>query len=111
FRRGTSRDSPSPNPGGTPVALFRVQVLSCEGLEAKDRNGKSDPCLCGRLCLGKQIQTPVCKRNLNPKYEPKDATFSFPIYEPLVHEPGTLEFVVRDKENIIWESIRCHWGQ
>ncbi|KAH9013832.1 C2 domain-containing protein [Lactarius pseudohatsudake] len=97
LRRGTSRDSSSPNPGGTVV--LRVQVLSCKDLEAKDRNGKSDPFVTVSL-LGKQFQTPVCKRDLNPKYEPKDATFDFLIYMSLAHELGTLKLVVWDKDLI-----------
>jgi len=48
--------------------------------------------------LDKQCQTPVCKRNLNPVYEAKDATFDFPIYASLVHKLGTLNFVVWDKD-------------
>jgi len=42
----------------------------------------------------------VCKRNLNPVYEPKDATFDFPIYTSQMHNLGTLEFVVWDKDMI-----------
>ncbi|KAI9441117.1 hypothetical protein BJY52DRAFT_1128914, partial [Lactarius psammicola] len=49
--------------------------------------------------FGKQFSTPVCKRNLNPIYAPKDATFDFPIYTSLVHKFGsTVEFVVWDKD-------------
>jgi len=44
--------------------------------------------------LGKRFQTPVCKRNLNPVYGPKDTSFDFPIYASLVHKLGTLKFVV-----------------
>ncbi|KAH9033190.1 C2 domain-containing protein [Lactarius deliciosus] len=95
FGHGTSRDTSLPNPGETPVVLLRVQVISCQDLEAKDNNGYSDPFVTVSL-LGKQSQTPVCKRNLNPEYRPKDATFDFPIYESLVHELGTLKFVVWD---------------
>ncbi|KAH9013828.1 C2 domain-containing protein [Lactarius pseudohatsudake] len=97
FGRGTSRDTPSLNPGETPVVLLRVQVLSCQDLEAKDSNGYSDPFVAVSL-LDKQFQTPVCKCNLNPEYGPKDATFDFPIYESLMHELGTLKFVVWDKD-------------
>ncbi|KAH9173673.1 hypothetical protein EDB89DRAFT_1957060 [Lactarius sanguifluus] len=47
LRRGSSRDSSesSPSPGETPVIYLRVQVISCQDLEAKDRNGYSDPCV------------------------------------------------------------------
>ncbi|KAI9457312.1 C2 domain-containing protein [Lactarius psammicola] len=94
--RGSSRDSSSPNPGEEPVVIFRVQVLSCKDLEATDINGYSNPFVIVSV-LGKQFQTPVCKRNLNPVYEPKDATFDFPVYASLVDQLGTLEFVVWDK--------------
>ncbi|KAH8983799.1 C2 domain-containing protein [Lactarius hatsudake] len=97
FGRGTSRDASSPNPGETPVVLLRVQVLSCQDLDAKDSNGYSDPFVAVSL-LGNQFQTPVCKRNLNPKYVPKDATFDFPLYESLLPELSTLKFVVWDKD-------------
>ncbi|KAI9434949.1 C2 domain-containing protein [Lactarius indigo] len=99
LRRGTKSATSSPNPGEAPLVFLRVQIISCKGLEAKDRNGKSDPFVVVSI-WGKQFQTPVCKRDLNPKYEPEDATFSFPIYDPLMHEPGTLKFVVWDKDLI-----------
>ncbi|KAI9439612.1 C2 domain-containing protein [Lactarius indigo] len=99
FGRGTNNDSSSPNPGETPLAVvtLRVQVLSCQNLEAKDSNGKSDPYVVVSL-MGKQYKTPVCKRNLNPVYKPKDATFDFPIYMSQVNVLGTLEFNVWDKD-------------
>jgi len=52
--------------------------------------------------LGKEFRTPVCKRNLNPVYHPKDATFDFPIYMSLVQRLGSinLKFVVWDKDFI-----------
>ncbi|KAH9173686.1 C2 domain-containing protein [Lactarius sanguifluus] len=97
LRRGTSRNSSSPNPDATVV--LRVQVLSCNNLEAKDSNGKSDPFVVVSL-LDKPFKTPVCKRDLNPKYESKDATFDFPIYMSLAHKLGTLKFDVWDKDLI-----------
>ncbi|KAH9168552.1 C2 domain-containing protein [Lactarius sanguifluus] len=99
LRRGTNRDSSSHNPGETPVVLLRVRVISCCDLEAKGLNGYSDPFVTVSLS-DKRSQTTVCKRNLNPQYGAKDATFDFPIYESLVHELGTLKFVVWDKDII-----------
>ncbi|KAI9442027.1 C2 domain-containing protein [Lactarius psammicola] len=94
--RGNSRDPSSPYPGETPVVILRVQVLSCQDLEAKNRNGYSDPFVIVSV-LGKRFQTPVCKRDLNPIYGPKEATFDFPIYASYVHQLGTLDFVVWNK--------------
>ncbi|KAH8991212.1 C2 domain-containing protein [Lactarius akahatsu] len=97
LRRGTSRNSSSPNPDVTVV--LRVQVLSCNDLEAKDSNGKSDPFVVVSLS-GERFKTRVCKRNLNPEYEPESATFDFPIYMSLAHRLGTLKFVVWDEDRI-----------
>ncbi|KAI9439607.1 C2 domain-containing protein [Lactarius indigo] len=94
-----NRDTSSLCPGETPVVILRMQVLSCRDLEAKDSNGLSDPYVIVSG-LGKRFKTPVCKCNLNPVYEPKDATFDFPIYKSLVHKPGTLKFVVWDEDPI-----------
>ncbi|KAH8983794.1 hypothetical protein EDB86DRAFT_3085124 [Lactarius hatsudake] len=74
------------------------RVISCQDLEAKDRNGYSDPFVTVSL-LVEQFQTPVRESNLNPVYD-KDATFDFPIYMSLVHVLGTLDFVVWDKDRI-----------
>ncbi|KAI9439630.1 C2 domain-containing protein [Lactarius indigo] len=100
LRRGSSRDSSesSPSPGETPVVYLRVQVISCKDLEAKDRNGYSDPFVTVSL-LVERFQTPVRERSLDPEYD-KDATFDFPIYTSLVHKVGTLDFVVWDKDRI-----------
>ncbi|KAH8991225.1 C2 domain-containing protein [Lactarius akahatsu] len=92
--RGGNRD---PSSVETPVVVLRVQVLSCHDLKAKDRSGYSDPYAIVSI-LGKQFYTPVCKRNLNPVYEPKDATFDFPIYVSQVNMLGTLDFAVWDKD-------------
>ncbi|KAH9054982.1 C2 domain-containing protein [Lactarius vividus] len=80
----------------TPVVILRVQIFSCHNLEAKDRNGYSDPFVVVSL-LGEQSSTPVCKRSLNPVYEAKDATFDFPIS---MNKLSALEFVVWDKDLI-----------
>ncbi|KAH9007472.1 C2 domain-containing protein [Lactarius deliciosus] len=92
-----NRDTASPYPGETPVVILRMQVLSCQDLEASDSNGFSDPYVIV-YGLGKRFQTPVCERNLNPVYESKDATFDFPIYKSLLHKSCTLKFVVWDKD-------------
>ncbi|KAH9013838.1 C2 domain-containing protein [Lactarius pseudohatsudake] len=96
-RLWSSRDTSSPNLGETPVVILRMQILSCRDLEARDSNGFSDPYVIVSG-LGKRFQTPVCERTLNPVYEPKDATFDFPIYKSLLHQSGTLSFVVWDKD-------------
>lgn len=41
--RGSGRNTFSPIPGETPIVLFRLQVLGCKSLLAKDKNGFSDP--------------------------------------------------------------------
>ncbi|KAI9439589.1 hypothetical protein H4582DRAFT_1812868, partial [Lactarius indigo] len=48
--------------------------------------------------LGKQFHTPVLKRTLNPVYEPKEATFDFPIYKSHLDMLGTLDFAVWDQD-------------
>ncbi|KAI9449813.1 C2 domain-containing protein [Lactarius psammicola] len=95
--RGSRGDSSSS--GETPIVILRVQVLSCQNLESKDRNGFSDPFVTVTV-LGKRFQTPVYNRSLNPVYEPKYATFDFPIYTSTMHKLGALEFVVWDKDMI-----------
>jgi len=82
-----------------PLVILRVQILSCHNLEAKHRNGYSDPFVVVSI-LGKEFRTPVFKRNLNPIYKPEDATFEFPIYVSVhqdVQNFGTLKFDVKDK--------------
>jgi len=41
--RGTGRNNLTPRPGEPPVVIFRLQVLGCSNLLAKDRGGTSDP--------------------------------------------------------------------
>ena len=43
-------------------------------------------------------QTPVAKRTLNPVYNPKDATFEFPLYLSLAEKLVGVELVVWDKD-------------
>jgi Ca2+-dependent lipid-binding protein len=106
-----------------------VQILSCQNLEAKDRNGYSDPCvspsaplsLIELACLlspaisfvtvsvlSTRFQTSVCKRTLSPVYAAKDATFDFPIYMSLADKLGVLEFVVWDKDILTKEYMGEH---
>lgn len=58
-------------------------------------------CLCRFVVvsvLGTRFQTPVLKRNINPIYPAKDATFDFPIYLSLADKLGVVELVVWDKD-------------
>ncbi len=48
--------------------------------------------------LNDRKQTPVVKRTLNPVYNPKDATFDFPIYLSLADKIGVFEIVAWDKD-------------
>jgi len=41
--RGSGRSDFSPRQGEPPVVIFRLQVLGCMNLLAKDRGGTSDP--------------------------------------------------------------------
>lgn len=48
--------------------------------------------------LGNRQQTPVSKRTVNPTFNPKDATFDFPIYLSLADRLGVVELVIWDKD-------------
>lgn len=48
--------------------------------------------------LSNRHQTPVAKRNVNPTYAAKDATFDFPIYLSLAEKLGVIELVIWDKD-------------
>lgn len=48
--------------------------------------------------LSTKHNTPVLKKNLNPDYTPKDATFDFPLYLSTAEKLGAAEFVVWDKD-------------
>ena len=41
--RGSGRNHFSPAPGEPPVVVFKIQVIGCMNLLAKDRGGTSDP--------------------------------------------------------------------
>ena len=48
--------------------------------------------------LSTRFQTPVSKKNTNPTYDAKDATFDFPIHLSLADKLGVVELVVWDKD-------------
>ncbi|KIM40811.1 hypothetical protein M413DRAFT_446183 [Hebeloma cylindrosporum] len=102
--RGSGRNHLSPVPGEPPVVVFRLQVLGCMDLLAKDRAGTSDPFVVVSVLNSRQ-QTPVAKRTVNPVYNPKDATFDFPIYLSLAHQLGVLELVIWDKDMLKKEYL------
>lgn len=41
--RGTGRNTFKPRQGEPPMVIFRLQVLGCTDILAKDRGGTSDP--------------------------------------------------------------------
>lgn len=114
--KGNGRNRFAPLTNESPVVILRVQVLSCKDLLSKDRNGYSDPYVVISLhnllitlthpsisfvvvnVLGTRHQTSVVKRTLNPVYNPKDATFDFPIYLSLADKLGVLELIIWDKD-------------
>ncbi|EGN98626.1 hypothetical protein SERLA73DRAFT_54356, partial [Serpula lacrymans var. lacrymans S7.3] len=55
--------------------------------------------------LSTRFHTPVSKRNTNPEYAPKDATFDFPIYISLADRLGTIELVAWDKDMLKKEYL------
>jgi phosphatidylserine decarboxylase len=93
-----------PIPGEVPITLLRVQIIGCKDLLAKDRNGSSDPFVVVTL-LNTRHQTPVSKRNVNPVYAEKEATFEFPIYLSLADRLGAIEMVVWDKDMLKKEYL------
>ncbi|KAF9534069.1 phosphatidylserine decarboxylase-domain-containing protein [Crepidotus variabilis] len=95
--KGSGRNEYAPKQGELPVVIFRIQVLGCMSLLAKDRGGTSDPFVVVTI-LNQRKQTPVSKKTLNPVYTAKDATFDFPIYLSLADRLGVVEFVVWDKD-------------
>ncbi|KAF8518218.1 phosphatidylserine decarboxylase-domain-containing protein [Gautieria morchelliformis] len=103
--RGVSRRAAlTPQPGETPAVLLRVQIISGKDLLAKDRNGVSDPFVVVSFSRQRN-QTPALKRTINPAWEPKDATFDFPIYLSLVGALGVLELVLWDKDTFKKEYL------
>lgn len=59
--------------------------------------------------LGNRHQTPVAKRTLNPAYNPKDATFDFPIHLSLADKLGVVELVVWDKDMLKKDYLGEAW--
>ncbi|KAF9220448.1 hypothetical protein BS17DRAFT_797725 [Gyrodon lividus] len=98
--RGSGRNNFSPLPGEHPVVFLRLQVLGCKDLCARGRHNSCDPFVVVSL-LNTRHHTPVIKRNANPEYNLKDATFDFPIYLSLADRLGTIEVVVWDKDNML----------
>lgn len=47
----------------------------------------------------------VAKQTVNPVYNPKDATFDFPIYLSLADQLGVLELVIWDKDMLRKEYL------
>ncbi|KAJ7737768.1 phosphatidylserine decarboxylase-domain-containing protein [Mycena maculata] len=101
-RNGTNsvgRNTFAPRPGEQPIVFLRVQVLGCNDILAKDRNGFSDPFVVASL-LRARHHTPVAKKTVNPVYAPKDATWDFPVYLSIADKLGVVELVVWDKDVI-----------
>ena len=59
--------------------------------------------------LGNRHQTPVARRTLNPVYNPKDATFDFPIHLSLADKLGVLELIVWDKDVLKKDYLGEAW--
>ncbi|KAH0832848.1 phosphatidylserine decarboxylase-domain-containing protein [Lanmaoa asiatica] len=98
--RGSGRSTLSPSPGEHPVVLLRLQVISCKDLCSRSKHSSCDPFVVVSL-LNTRHHTPVIKRNANPEYSLKDATFDFPIYLSLADRLGTIEIVVWDKDYML----------
>ncbi|RDB20431.1 Phosphatidylserine decarboxylase proenzyme 3, partial [Hypsizygus marmoreus] len=96
-RSSSARNVFTPQPNEQPLVLLRVQVVGCTDLLAKDRNGHSDPFVVVSV-LNTRQQTPVAKRNVNPTYEAKDATFDFELFVSLADKLNAIELVVWDKD-------------
>ncbi|KAG9039968.1 hypothetical protein FRB95_004440 [Tulasnella sp. JGI-2019a] len=94
---GDHSTSSLPPPNEAPELILKVQVVGCSNLLAKDKNGKSDPFVV--VGLGRdRFTTPVVKRNLNPEYNSRDATFEFSLYRTTIGHIGALQFVIWDKD-------------
>ncbi|KAK1236399.1 phosphatidylserine decarboxylase [Marasmius sp. AFHP31] len=77
-----------------PSGALVVQVVECSNLPPGDWSGLSDPFV--QVHLGQTtFKTPFICKTLSPVYDPKDATFTFPIGDEPV---GNLTFVAWDKD-------------
>jgi phosphatidylserine decarboxylase len=43
--RGSGRKDLAPKAGETPLVILRLQIISCNDLVGKDKNGSIDPCV------------------------------------------------------------------
>ncbi|EGO24192.1 hypothetical protein SERLADRAFT_361384 [Serpula lacrymans var. lacrymans S7.9] len=102
--RGSGRNHFSPLQGEQPVVCLRLQIIGCKDLLPKSKNSSCDPFVVVSL-LSTRFHTPVSKRNTNPEYAPKDATFDFPIYISLADRLGTIELVAWDKDMLKKEYL------
>ncbi|KAF9236303.1 phosphatidylserine decarboxylase-domain-containing protein [Melanogaster broomeanus] len=98
--RGSGRNNFSPSPSEHPVVYLRLQVLGCKDLCSRGKHNSCDPFVAVSL-LNMRHHTPVIKRNANPEYSLKDATFDFPIYLSLADRLGTIEVLVWDRDSMI----------
>ncbi|KAH7100945.1 hypothetical protein BKA62DRAFT_619360 [Auriculariales sp. MPI-PUGE-AT-0066] len=100
WSRRPSRNVLEPAEDEKPVAVLRIQIIGCKELRAADINGKSDPYVAVTVARQRQ-KTPVSPKTLAPTYDPKSATFDFPLYATVLQKVGSLlELVVWDKDVI-----------
>ena len=50
-------------------------------------------------------QTPIAKQTVNLVYNPKDATFDFPVYFMLADQLGVLKVIIWDKDMLRKEYL------
>ncbi|KAI0311126.1 phosphatidylserine decarboxylase-domain-containing protein [Amylostereum chailletii] len=105
--KGGNKNPFAPIPGELPIVLLKVQILNCQDLLSKDKNGFSDPLVVVSV-LNTRQQTPVVKRSTSPVYQAKDATFDFPIFLSLADKLGAVELVVWDKDMLKKDYLGEH---
>ncbi|PPQ82724.1 hypothetical protein CVT25_009350 [Psilocybe cyanescens] len=93
----------APRAGELPVVVLRIQVLGCECLLSKDRDGR----FVAISLLMQRFHTPVQRRTTNSTYAPAMSTFDFPLYLSLVEHlgQGSVEAVVWDKDILVKEYL------